>query len=138
MRSFKKTASVLALLAMFCISFCCCSDGTSESSEAVGKSEKWEQSSGEYAISYSLGELESDFTETPRSATAGQTVIIKTVLICDGDFHVYADGAEIAKTESGGAEKQWEYSFVMPEKNVVITARPYTKAEIWRVETIID
>lgn len=83
----------------------------------------------EYTVSYELGEHLEDFTELPAKAKAGETVEIKTVVLLDADIHVYVDGEEIAKSHYDS--DYWGYSFTMPNKNVTVTCRPYTKAEIW-------
>ncbi|MBQ7172973.1 MAG: hypothetical protein IJR88_02510 [Clostridia bacterium] len=85
-----------------------------------------------YTISYELGDLLEDFIELPAKAKAGETVEIKTVVLCDADLHVYVDGEEIAKSHYDS--DYWGYSFTMPVHDVTVTCRPYTKAEIWGTE----
>ena len=82
-----------------------------------------------FNIRFELGDIADNFTETPLEAKAGDTVEIKTVILHDADIHVYVDGREIEKSHYDS--DYWAYSFVMPEKDVLITAKPYTKEEIW-------
>ncbi|MBO4653039.1 MAG: PASTA domain-containing protein [Lachnospiraceae bacterium] len=81
------------------------------------------------SISY---ELDKDmipfFAEMPTSATPGYTVRITTQVLMDADIHVYANGEEIEKTNSDS--DGWEYTFVMPSTDVLVTAEWYTKQEM--------
>ena len=61
---------------------------------------------------------------------------IKTEVLFDADIHVYVDGQEISKTHYDS--DYWGYSFVMPDKDVLVTAKPYTKDEVWGLETDED
>ena len=84
----------------------------------------------EFNIRYELGDEFTDvFTVMPQKAHTGETVELKTAILYDADLHVYANGQEIGKTHYDSDE--WGYSFIMPEKDVLITARFYTKDEIW-------
>ena len=81
-------------------------------------------------IRYELGTTASHFSGlVPAKAKAGETVELRTEVLYDADIHVYVDGEEIPKSkyESDG----WAYSFVMPDKDVLVTARFYTEEEIW-------
>ena len=82
-----------------------------------------------FDITYDLGSLSDDFTDTPASAKYGDSVEIRTVILIDADIHVYVDGKEIQKSHYDS--DYWGYSFTMPQKNVTVTAKPYSKNEIW-------
>ena len=84
-----------------------------------------------HTIRYELGHTWESFTDPPSTATAGKTVEIRTYIMCDADIHVYVDGEEIEKTHYDG--NGWGYTFVMPDKDVTVTAKYYTKEEIWGV-----
>ncbi|MBR4206297.1 MAG: hypothetical protein IKQ92_12560 [Clostridia bacterium] len=81
-----------------------------------------------YSIGYS-GNAADHLTSAPAAAKAGDTVEIRTEVLYDADIHVYADGQEIPKSHYDS--DWWGYSFVMPEKDVRVTATFYTKDEIW-------
>ena len=87
----------------------------------------------DFNIRYELGDTAHDFTSTPFGARAGDEVEIKTEVLIDADIHVYVDGQEIGKTHYDS--DYWGYSFIMPDKDVLVTARFYTKDEIWGTET---
>ncbi len=86
-----------------------------------------------HAISYELGETAEYFTGTPTEAGAGDTVEIRTAVLYDADIHVYADGVEIEKTHYDS--DYWGYSFVMPDKEVKVSARFFGKEEMGSGET---
>jgi hypothetical protein len=88
----------------------------------------------DFNIRYELGDTAHDFTSTPFGARAGDEVEIKTEVLIDADIHVYVDGQEIGKTHYDSY--YWGYSFIMPDKDVLVTARFYTKDEIWGTETV--
>ena len=93
--------------------------------------ELWEierSRNGYFNISYEFGGA-AYFTSTPSEARAGDAVELRTEILYDADIHVYVDGQEIGKTHYDS--DYWGYSFVMPEKDVLVTARFYTKGEIW-------
>lgn len=93
--------------------------------------------SGLYSIKYELGNTETHFSDTPSEAKAGDLVEIKTnEILYDGDIHVYVDGQEISKPHYDS--DYWGYSFIMPDKDVLVTARFYTKGEIWGMDTDED
>ena len=83
----------------------------------------------EHVISYNLGDLAEDFTETPEKAQSGNKVEIRTQVLYDAGIHLYLDGQELKISHYDS--DYWGYSFIMPDKDVEITAEPYTKAEIW-------
>lgn len=83
----------------------------------------------EHVISYNLGDLAEDFTETPEKAQSGNKVEIRTQVLYDAGIHLYLDGQELKISHYDS--DYWGYSFVMPDKDVEITAEPYTYAEIW-------
>ena len=82
-----------------------------------------------FTVRYELGTAAGHFTAMPAEAKPGDTVEIKTEILIDADIHVYVDGNEISKSHYDS--DYWGYSFVMPDKDVLITARFYTKDEIW-------
>ncbi|MBP5237053.1 MAG: hypothetical protein J6128_06005, partial [Clostridia bacterium] len=84
---------------------------------------------GFFSISYELGNTARHFKNTPSRAMEGETVEIRTERLVDAGIHVYADGQEINRTHFGS--DYWVYSFTMPDRDVLVTARPYTKSEIW-------
>lgn len=86
------------------------------------------QGDAEHTISYELGGLADDFISIPSSAKSGEVVEIRTHVLFDADIHVYVDGKEIEKSHYDS--DYWGYSFTMPQKNVSVTAKPYSKAEI--------
>ena len=80
-------------------------------------------------ISYEMeGDITAVFTSMPTSATPGYTVRITTQVLMDADIHLYANGEEIEKTNSDS--DGWEYTFVMPSTDVLVTAEWYTKQEM--------
>lgn len=82
-----------------------------------------------YSIRYELGDLKGSFTLTPTKARDGNLVKIRSQVLIDADIHLYLDdGREIDKSRSDG--DCWEYAFTMPERDVVITAEPYTEIEL--------
>ena len=98
--------------------------------------ELWEierSRNGYFNISYEFGSAV-DFTSTPSEARAGDTVELRTEVLFDADIHVYVDGQEIEKTHYDS--DYWGYSFIMPDHDVLVTARFYTKAEIWGTTTV--
>ena len=88
-----------------------------------------------FSITYELGDEFTDiFTDTPEKADAGDTVELRTAILYDADLHVYVDGQEIGKTHYDS--DYWGYSFLMPERNVLVTAKFYTKDEVWGTTTV--
>ena len=87
-----------------------------------------------HRIQYELGSAETHFAGTLSEAIAGELVEIKTNgILYDADIHVYVDGQEISKSHCDS--DYWAYSFVMPEKDVLVTAKFY---EIWGLDTDED
>ena len=98
--------------------------------------ELWEierSRNGYFNISYEFGSA-ADFTSAPSEARAGDTVELRTEILYDADIHVYVDGQEIGKTHYDS--DYWGYSFIMPDHDVLVTARFYTKGEIWGTTTV--
>jgi len=91
-----------------------------------------DSNTAEYNIDYELADTAVYFTSTPFKAWAGEKVEIRTDILYDSDIHVYADGKEINKTHSDS--DYWEYSFIMPDGNVSVTASFYTKDEVLGTE----
>ncbi len=89
---------------------------------------------GDFTIRYELGDTAKDFISTPSGAKTGDTVEVRTQVLFDADIHVYVDGQEIGKTHYDS--DYWGYSFIMPDKDVLVTARVYTQDEIWGTETV--
>ena len=82
-----------------------------------------------HAIQY---EFESDdmalfFHNLSHRAKAGTTVDIRTDLLLDADILIWVDGQELKKTYAYG--DSWVYSFTMPDKDVIVTAKMSGKKE---------
>lgn len=82
-----------------------------------------------YNIDYDLGDMAESFLKTPTKAKAGASVEIRHAVIYDGGIHLYLDGQELERTHNDS--DYCGFSFVMPDRDVKITAKPYTKAEIY-------
>lgn len=82
-----------------------------------------------YSIDYDLGNMAVEFLKTPAKAKAGDRVEIRHKVIRDGGIHLYLDGEELERTHNDS--DYVGFSFDMPDRDVKITAKPYTKAEIW-------
>ena len=83
-----------------------------------------------HSIRYALGSTADHFSDMPTQAKAGEVVEIKTNgILYDGDIHVYVDGMEIEKSHYDS--DYWAYSFVMPDNDALVTAKFYSKSEIW-------
>ena len=91
-----------------------------------------ESAEGPFQIHYDMGGAMSHFKERPSTAKKGETIELRTEILYDADIHVYVDGVEIGKSHYDS--DYWAYSFVMPDHDVEITARFYTKGEIWGTE----
>lgn len=96
----------------------------------------WDLNRGEpdavrYRITYSLGDRDSLFISKPESAKPGETVEIRTTVLYDADIHVFVDETEIEKTHYDS--DYWGYSFIMPSRNVTVTAKPFSKEEIYGI-----
>ena len=86
-----------------------------------------------YRIGYELGdEFTGIFTDMPSEAFPGDIVEIRTGILFDAGIHVYVEGQEIGMTHYDS--DYWGYSFIMPDKDVTVTARFYTKDEVWGTE----
>ncbi len=85
-------------------------------------------------IRYELGDAAKDFISTPSGANVGDIIEIRTAVLFDADIHVYVDGQEIRKTHDDS--DYWGYSFIMPDNDVLVTARFYTEDEIRGTESI--
>ena len=72
-----------------------------------------------YDISYE-GDTSIYYSAPPMTAIASHTVVLRTHSISGAEIVLYANGERIEKTYSG--EKYSEYTFVMPNQNVIITA----------------
>ena len=55
----------------------------------------------------------------PTIAAAGETVVLRTGPIMDADLYFYANGVKMTQTHADS--DYWEYTFVMPDEDVVIT-----------------
>ena len=82
-----------------------------------------------HAIQY---EFESDdmawfFHNLSYRAKAGTTVDIRTDLLLDADILIWVDGQELKKSYDDG--NNWVYSFTMPDKDVIVTAKMSGKKE---------
>lgn len=116
----KKTiAIVICLVLFFSISGC-------------GKQINNQVETSKHAITYELGGLAESFIQIPTCAECGENVEIKTEVLYDADIHVFVDGQEIMKTHDESDD--WGYVFVMPDHDVLVTAKPYTKEEIWGIQ----
>ena len=81
-----------------------------------------------YGIHYELGDFASDFTDIPETAKAGDLVDIRMGVLYDADIHLYLDELELEKSHQGS--DYWGYNFTMPDKDIVITVKAYTKEEL--------
>ena len=133
-----KMTGLLLAIAMLIAMFSAC--GAASPSIQAGPSAGEQGAEGDdckksFNINYALGDEFTDvFTDTPRKANAGDTVELKTAILFDADIHVYVDGQEISKTHYDS--DYWGYSFPMPDKDVLITARFYTKNEVWGISEV--
>ena len=124
----------LAAVMLITVLSACGTTPTSIQADSTGDSHD-NNAKSSFNIRYELGEEFTDtFTETPEEANTGDTVELKTEILFDADIHVYVDGKEIGKTHYDS--DYWGYSFIMPDHDVLVTARFYTKAEIWGTTTV--
>ena len=77
-------------------------------------------------------EFESDdmawfFHNLSHGAKEGTTVDIRTDLLLDADILIWVDGQELKKSYAYG--DSWVYSFTMPDKDVIVTAKMSGKKE---------
>lgn len=82
-----------------------------------------------YAIQY---EFESDdmawfFHNLSYRAKAGTIVDVRTDLLLDADILIWVDGQELKKSYDDG--NGWVYSFTMPDRDVIVTAKMSGKKE---------
>ena len=55
----------------------------------------------------------------PRRANPGDTVVLRAGPIMDADLYFYANGVRIENTHNDS--DYWEYTFIMPDEDVIIT-----------------
>ena len=55
----------------------------------------------------------------PKWAKPGDTVVLRTGPIMDADLELYANGVKLKNTHNDS--DYWEYTFIMPDEDVVIT-----------------
>ncbi|MBO4501934.1 MAG: C39 family peptidase, partial [Clostridia bacterium] len=79
---------------------------------------------GKHSIRYELGNTADLFTSTPSESIAGEKVEIKTTVLYDADIHVFVDKLAIEKTHYDS--DYWGYSFIMPDRDVLVTAEVYS------------
>ena len=79
------------------------------------------KNAGSHSISYASDQMESLLLDgfAPKSANPGDTVVLRTGPIMDADLVFYANGAKLTQTHSDS--DYWEYTFTMPNEDVVIT-----------------
>ena len=75
----------------------------------------------EYEISYQDDETESFLIDgfAPTEAKPGDSVVLRTNPIMDADLAFYANGVKLTQTHADS--DYWEYVFIMPDEDVVIT-----------------
>ena len=128
------TRLVLAAVMLITVLSACGTTPTSIQADSTGNTHD-DTAKSSFNIRYELGEEFADtFTETPEEANAGDTVELKTEILYDADIHVYVDGQEIGKTHYDS--DYWGYSFIMPDHDILVTVRFYTKGEIWGTTTV--
>ena len=76
---------------------------------------------GVHSISYADEETERLLHEdfAPKWARAGDTVVLRAGPIMDADLYFYVNGVNIKNTHNDS--DYWEYTFIMPDEDVVIT-----------------
>ena len=121
----------LLIIAVLMLSLVSCKgqDKPKETSDLTAENSGSSSASTTFNIRYELGNTAKEFIATPFEAKAGETVEVRTGILLDADIHVYLDGQEINKTHYDS--DYWEYSFTMPERDVLISAEFYMKGEIW-------
>ena len=74
-----------------------------------------------YSITYADKETERLLHDgyVPRRANPGDTVVLRAGPIMDADLYFYANGVQIENTHNDS--DYWEYTFIMPDEDVVIT-----------------
>ena len=83
-----------------------------------------------YTIGYD-GDAADLLTFAPSAAKAGELVELKTGVLFDSDIHICTEDQEIPKSHYDS--DYWGYSFIMPDHDVRVTARFYTKDEVWGI-----
>ena len=76
---------------------------------------------GFHSISYQDADTESLLMDgyAPKRAKPGDTVVLRTGTIMDADLDFYANGVKLENTHNDS--DYWEYTFIMPDEDVVIT-----------------
>ncbi len=76
---------------------------------------------GFHSISYADKETERLLHDgfAPKRANPGDTVVLRAGPIMDADLYFYANGVQIENTHNDS--DYWEYAFIMPDEDVVIT-----------------
>ena len=74
-----------------------------------------------YSITYADKETEKLLHDgyVPRRANPGDTVVLRAGPIMDADLYFYVNGVQIENTHNDS--DYWEYTFIMPDEDVVIT-----------------
>ena len=74
-----------------------------------------------HSITYADKETESLLLDgyVPRRANPGDTVVLRAGPIMDADLYFYANGVQIENTHNDS--DYWEYTFIMPNEDVIIT-----------------
>ena len=129
--------ALLLLLALLLLAGCAGQTGNAGQGSGTDYSDLPTESGTEkvFSIRYELGGMEDDFLATPANAKAGELVEIRTQVLIDADIHVYLDNEKEVQKSHYDSD-YWGYSFTMPSKDVVVTAKPYTKEEIWGIGEI--
>ncbi len=76
---------------------------------------------GSHSISYADKETERLLHDgyAPKRSNPGDTVVLRAGPIMDADLYFYANGVQIENTHNDS--DYWEYTFIMPDEDVVIT-----------------
>ncbi|MBQ7647154.1 MAG: hypothetical protein IJS94_07790, partial [Clostridia bacterium] len=125
----KKTIIFILIILALTLTSCSKKEETDNNVKTTSSGETTATTSkATFNIIYELGNIADHFTITPAEAKSGDTVELKTEILIDADIHVYVDEKEIDKSHYDS--DYWGYSFIMPDKDVKVTARFYTKDEI--------
>ena len=126
----KKRILSLSMLMLALLAGCGMSSESSKTNATISNSMQASEmdTASLYGIRYELGDFASDFTDTPDAAKAGDSVEIRMGVLYDADIHLYLDAQELEKSHQDS--DYWGYTFTMPDKDVVITAKAYTKDEM--------
>jgi serpin B len=128
---YRKTIGLLLAFSLLISALSACGPAPAVTPTDAPTATPSESGSGTFGIRYELGDTADNFTLKPSEAKTGDTVEIRTGVLYDADIHVYVDGQEIRKSHYDS--DYWGYSFVMPDKEVLVTAKYYTKGEVWGV-----